>query len=628
MAGQPAVREAVRRERDAAPGRSSLASGLFGVAMLGAMLASAALSLQRLVGLALPGCGADSPCGQAAASAWGSVPALGWPISHVGVAYFGALFAAWAAARGAPPTRLRWPLRAGVALSLMYTIVMFTNGYVCGYCLTVHAANLVGWLAAERAARSAPVATRQSAGTLLAAFAGLTGMLLVSEFATRHRTAHQAELALAESTRRLAASSAPTAEAEAVSVSGATDAASAPAGLIGRWTRGPEIAPVRIVAFFSYQCEQCRAIDAQIDAVLRDRSDVAVTVKHFPMGKDCNPTLVSDPQPNACWAARASEAAGILGGSEAFWRMHDWLFARQGAFDGPALRTGIESLGFSAAEFQRVMQSDETLTRVRADIDDGLAVGLWQTPMIFVNGEELRGWNAPNAIRRAVDAALASNPQPQSFRDDRPPLAIEKLVQDWREEPLRTIEIDPSDRTLGPAAAPVTVVMYGDYRQPASAELFALLKKAAGDRADTRVIYRQFPFNQACNPGVARTLYEDACLAAGAAVAAGLEAGPDGFWKMHAWLMTHRDGVDDTALAAAAEACGLEAGRLRDAARSDAVLASIRQQAQSGARLGVSSIPTVYVNGRRVPRWKHRDLPVVLHVIEQAAAGDAPPDRP
>ena len=49
--------------------------------------------------------------------------------------------------------------------------------------------------------------------------------------------------------------------------------------------------------------------------------DASLAIRHFPMCKACNPHAL-DLHPNACWAARAAEAASIVGGDAAFWRMH------------------------------------------------------------------------------------------------------------------------------------------------------------------------------------------------------------------------------------------------------------------------------------------------------------------
>src|SRR5438477_507766 len=68
----------------------------------------------------------------------------------------------------------------------------------------------------------------------------------------------------------------------------------------------------------------------------------------------------------------------------------------------PALR----ELSFEPATFEAAMQAEESLRAVREDVEEGSRLGLTQTPMIFVDGVELRGWSAPDALAQAVRAAV------------------------------------------------------------------------------------------------------------------------------------------------------------------------------------------------------------------------------
>ncbi|MBL8990887.1 MAG: hypothetical protein JNJ48_04825, partial [Phycisphaerae bacterium] len=88
-----------------------------GVLLAVALVMSLLLSLEALGALSLPGCGQGSPCARAAASAWGSVPGLGWPVSFLGLAYFAGALAAWAMAGGRPGRTGIACVRAAAAVS-------------------------------------------------------------------------------------------------------------------------------------------------------------------------------------------------------------------------------------------------------------------------------------------------------------------------------------------------------------------------------------------------------------------------------------------------------------------------------------------------------------------------------
>lgn len=612
----PAAAAAVR------PPVSGVALGIGAVLLLVSFGGAWALALERLAGLQLPGCGPESACAKAAASVWGRVPLVDWPLSYVGVAYFAALLWVWLASRGVIAGGMRWLVRLGGLGSIILTIVMVAGGYVCEYCLAVHVGNLLYCVLLEavaprprgsgggRLARSGGVAT---AGLV---FGVATIALAGTDLAGRSMAARTAERELAESTRRIVSDVARDAPYAALPV------AAEGGGFAGRWRLGPEVSPIRIVAFFSYQCPQCRVLERQITALCRERDDISFSVKHFPMGTACNPHVVNDVQPNACWAARAAEAAGLLRGRDGFWEMHEWLFENEGSFDSAKLRTQLLRMGYEVPQFSRLMQSEQTLKLVQADIEEGISLGLHQTPMIFINGVELRGWNAPNAVGRAIMALAATNPPALSAAADAPPRAMEKLVEDWRREPLRVIELTAEDHSRGPVMASVSVVLYGDYRQEATAELYGVLRRILEQRGDVRLVYRQFPFNQQCNPTARRTVYEDACTAALAAEGAAQLGGEEEFWRMHEWLMADRQTFDDGRLRAAADALGMDFDALSEAAASDAARAAVERQARSGATVGVTAVPMAFVNGRRVPRWKHGDTLIIERIIEEAAKGE------
>src|SRR5712675_1750129 len=85
-----------------------------------------------------------------------------------------------------------------------------------------------------------------------------------------------------------------------------------------------------------------------------------------------------------------------------------------------------------------------------------------------------------------------------------------------------TVPVSERDHARGPATAPVTLVMYGDYQCPYTAlanRSVADLQEELGDRL--RLVYRHFPLSD---------VHPDAERAAEAAEAA---AAQGRFWEMH-----------------------------------------------------------------------------------------------
>lgn len=576
-----------------------------------AAIGSGALSGQSLFGANLPGCGPGSDCAKAANSVWGKIGGIKWlTTANIGLAYFIGMAVAWIASRGQLGPALRGLVRVTALVSIGLPIVMIVNGYVCKYCLLVHFANLTFIAVVEVAGRE-PV--QRSPLVSFGSVAVIAGLVLTgAQFRHERGLVQQAEDDLAQSTQAIIEQprddTPPPPDAEPFT---------------GRYLQGPEEAPVRIVIISDYQCPDCKRIETEVRGILAKRPDVSFSAKHFPFCHDCNPSVrnMKNLHPNACWAARAAETAGILGGEEGFWRMHHWLFDRGGAFTDQELSQAIPELGFDYRQFASMMQSQQTLTPVEQDIDEASALGIRQTPMIFINGVELLGWHSTNAIVRAVDKVAATNPPPLTAAADRPPFALEKHINDWKSQPRVQIPADASEWRMGTPGVPGRVTIWGDYQEPFTKQLDARVRAVAGRRSDVTYTFRHYPIDQACNTTASRTIHPQACLAHKAAEAAGILGGNDAYWAMHAWLFDNQPNLTLAKLRGAAPSLGLDPGALVRTMESPEVQAEIDAEAVASKRLFLRGVPLMFVNEKRVPFWALKDQPLPERIIEEAAAG-------
>lgn len=604
------------------------------LALAACMTMALLMTLEHLGRMDLPGCGPGSGCAAAAASRWGSVPGIDWPVSFIGLAFYAALGAAWSASRDGVSAVFRIAVRLGGIVSLGFVAIMAVERRLCPYCLAAHLAYLVFWRLFERAPRARTGSKRQLI-TAAPMFVLVTAALIPIELMERGAARRQAERDLAESTARMVASPREwsaltelTVEPRDVlvlpSVTLPRDARGSaagnflPDGLTGRHRVGPEESPTRVVVFSDYQCKECRRIETEIRSLIEQRDDMSLSARHFPMCSDCNRHVPRTLHRNACWAARAAEAAAILGGTDGFWKMHRWLFDRGGAFTDKVLREALPELGFERAEFVRLMTDDETLAPVTEDIELGVALGLHFTPMIFINGVELRGWNAPNAVTRAITTLAASHPPAVTAAADRPPPAIEKYIEDWRRQRVVTLT-DERDWMLGEQSAAVDLVMFGDYREPNCAEADRAIQQLVTGSPGVRYHYRHYPVNKDCNPGVTSTRYPLACLAAKAAEAAGELGGNSAYWKMHVWLFDNQTSFSEKALSDVIDYLGLDAAEFERAMESEGVTAAVLEDAAAGRRLRFRSIPAIFVNGKYVPRWRRASKPILEQIVAEAA---------
>jgi NhaA family Na+:H+ antiporter len=163
---------------------------------------------------------------------------------------------------------------------------------------------------------------------------------------------------------------------------------------------GPADAPVTLIAYGDYECPHCVRAQAVVAEVIERRGDtIRYVYRHFPL---------TDIHPHAAVAAEAAESVAVHGGEDAFWDMHNMLFANQDALEIDDL------LGYAGAAGVDVVAVAEDLSRrierrrVRADADGGLRCGVCGTPTFFVNGSRYEGkWTDISRFAAALAEAAA-----------------------------------------------------------------------------------------------------------------------------------------------------------------------------------------------------------------------------
>ncbi len=559
------------------------------------MVSSLMLVMSHLGSFALFGCGDQTPCAQLAAGKWGKIPGIQWPVSFLGFSYFLSVMGVCIVDRCRLPRIFIFLIRTGVMTSILFTGIMLVEKILCPYCLFFHLINITFWILLETSHSPAPLRYRPIM-VFFTLFIGSSLILGVMNANKKAAVSTAAERELGKSREQIMAASDDNPEKQPRSLSPS-------GGFTGRYRMGPEQAPVRLVVFSDYQCPDCYRIEKEIQSVAARYKNISISAKQYPMSSDCNPRYTTrNPHPNACWAARAAEAAGILQGTDGFWRMHEWLFERKGLFTDEQLRLGLEQLGFEYDAFIRAMTSEETLRRVRNDIDEAIALGLNYTPMVYVNGMELRGLNAENALTRTMEALLAANLPIASAASDHPPLALQKYVEDWANEPPVQLPEDPAAWILGPRDAPHEIILFSDYQESFTAQADQMIREILSRNSHVKYSFYHYPVDAKCNPSVKSENHPLACLAAKYAETAGKLAGQDGFWRMHQWLMSHQAALSVETLQQAVLELGFDPTRFDQSLTSSEIEAAVTQDIQTANALKLRAIPLIIIDRRIVPR--------------------------
>ena len=525
-----------------------------------------------------------------------------WPVAFIGLAYFTSLLLAWISAKnaGGIPWIIKNMVRVGAVLSAMFIVVMAYNKSFCPYCAAIHLANF-GFLAVIELSKINRSATKRAIAWATAAFVIVT----VSQLGAITIVKQQSQAKTDKSTEKII---------EATKEN-------RPPRFAGRYTIGNPDAPIRIVVFSDYSCQNCQIIDHELGILLGRRDDVSVSHKHYPFCTACNSHIERTMHPDACRAARAAEAAGILGGTKAYEKMHKWLFLKAGKFKNNQLQLFLIKLDLDYKKFMELMNGRETLALVREDVEEGVSIGLSHTPMIFINGVELHGSSTTGTVMRAVAKIAKTNPTSNSSSNDRPVSAHERYLQQWRIQTTKKLPTDSTSWAIGADNPTVTITIWGDYLESGTKEADGILRDITSSRSDVKYVYRHFPSNMDCNPVATKTINPMACRAALAAEAAGKIAGNRGYWDMHEWLVSLQDTLSDKLLRSAAKSIGIDPDKLLDEMDAIDVSEALKEDVTAAQKLNAKAIPWIYVNGKRVQSWRLEGFDILREIVEEAASG-------
>jgi len=138
-------------------------------------------------------------------------------------------------------------------------------------------------------------------------------------------------------------------------------------------SKGSPDARVTIVEFSDFQCPACRAAHKDLEKLVKERTDVRLVYRYFPLPQ----------HPNAAAAAAASVYAAQKG---RFWEFADQAFEHQENLDAAGLRAIATAVGLDPEAVAAAASDAAHKAKVDADRTAGEALNISGTPALYFNG--------------------------------------------------------------------------------------------------------------------------------------------------------------------------------------------------------------------------------------------------
>jgi protein-disulfide isomerase len=184
-----------------------------------------------------------------------------------------------------------------------------------------------------------------------------------------------------------------------------------------------------------------------------------------------------------------------------------------------------------------------------------------------------RSFNAVRYVARLVE---------QGFTDSE---VSDSLTKRYRSTQIHALDVSEAPMR-GDANAKITLVEFADYECPHCKRFQPVLRQILDEfHGEVKLYFKHYPLPQHTN----------ARLAAEAATAAQKQGK---FWPFEEKLWVNQDNLTPAELEKYAKETGLDLAKFRQDLDSPAVKARVQKDRTEGAAAGISSTPTLFINGR------------------------------
>ena len=347
--------------------------------------------------------------------------------------------------------------------------------------------------------------------------------------------------------------------------------------------RGAKDALVTIVEFSDYQCPFCKRVEATLEELRRL------------YGKDLRLVWKDNPlpfHPRAKSAATLSRAVFRSKGNDAFWKLHDALFASNPKLEDSDFEDLLKQQGLVWKAFGPALSSsklDPHIEESMALADDFKAGG---TPHFFINGRRLAGAQPVDAFKKLIDEELL---RARALVEHGTPRAnvYAELLKDAANPPppeQRHSAVPARSPSRGDAKAPVVIQEFSDFQCPFCKRVEPTLQELEKDfKGSIRIVWRHMPL----------PFHQHAQLAAEASEEVLAQKGAAAFWAYHDLLYDAQgepDGLERVNLDALADKLGLDMARFTAALDQHIHQAKVQEDIDAANDIGINGTPAFLIN--------------------------------
>ncbi len=174
-------------------------------------------------------------------------------------------------------------------------------------------------------------------------------------------------------------------------------------------------------------------------------------------------------------------------------------------------------------------------------------------------------------------------------------------------QPLR-FDVNAADRpSLGPASAPVLLVVFSDFQCPYCKRFSAAVKEVTKEYGDKiHLVFRQFPLTN---------IHANAQRAAEASLCADAQGH---FWEMHDLLFQNQNSLRDEDLRSKANQLGLNMTAFNSCLDSKRFGGKVNEDVRAGSAAGVEGTPAMFINGRFL--YGSRSAEEISEIVDEELA--------